>query len=133
MLSAAVLQIRVMGGDKRGAADRTKSYLTKPSTHVGVYAAGWGALIGGSGGLVKGVYDALYAEGPLIVADALKGSWQDAAYHLGEAAGRAFATSAVFAEASAFVGYAGGSLMTDRVLGYASSFSRWIFGGSKSD
>ncbi|MCX6821123.1 MAG: hypothetical protein NT016_04230 [Candidatus Aenigmarchaeota archaeon] len=119
-----------MSGDKRGTVERTKGYLTKPSTHFGVYAAGWGALIGGSGGLVKGAYDALYAEGPLIIADALRGSWQDAAYHLGVAAGRAFATSAAFAEASAFVGYAGGSLMTERALGYASSFSRWIFGDS---
>lgn len=128
MLSAVILQTRFMGVSKEGAVERTKSYLTKSSTHVGVYAAGCGALIGMSGGLVKGAYDALYAEGPLIVADAFRGSWQDAGYHLGEAAGRAFVTSAEFAQASAFVGYVGGSLMTDRVLGYASSFLKWIFG-----
>jgi len=132
-LSTVILQTRFMSEGKRSAVERTKSYLTKPSTHIGVYLAGWGALIGGSGGILKGAYDAFYAEGPLIATDALRGAWLDVGYHLGAAAGMAFAASAVFAEAGAFVGYAGGSLMTDRVLGYASSFSRWVFGGSKSN
>jgi hypothetical protein len=131
MLSASVLQIRVMSRGKRGTVERTKDYLTKPSTHVGIYAAGCGALIGMSGGTLKGVYDALYVEGPLIAEDVAMRSWQGAGYHFLEAADRVFATSAAFAEAGTFVGYAGGSLVTDRVLGYASSFLKWIFGGSK--
>lgn len=122
-----------MSSGKRGVVERTKNHFAKPSTHVGAYFAGWGGIISMSGGAVKGVYDALYAEGPLILADAYMGSWQDVAYHLGEAVGRTAVTSALFAEAGLLVGYAGGSFATDRMLGYVSSFLGWIFGRSKGD
>lgn len=119
---------------KRGVVERTRCYLTSPSTHVGFYMAGVGSAVGGTGGLLKGVADELLVCGPAIADGIANGSWQEVLYHTGMAVGNVLATSAYVTAAGAFVGYMGGTLVTDRAFGYVSSFFSFfesVFRGSK--
>lgn len=122
-----------MNDGKRGITGRTRGYLAKPSTHVGFYVAGIGSVIGGAGGLAKGVADSLFAYGPEILSNLTRGSWQEAAYRTGIAVASALETSAYVTAAGAFVGYAGGSLVTDRLLGYISSFFGSVLRGPRRE
>lgn len=122
-----------MSGAKRGVVERTRGYFANPSTHVGFYMAGIGSMAGGTGGIVKGVADLIYADGPTIFGDICRGSWQEALYHTAAAATNVLATSAYVASAGAVIGYVGGSLVTDRILGRVSSFFGRILSGYKKD
>jgi len=116
---------------KRGVVERTRGYFTSPSMHVGFYMAGVGSAVGGTGGLLKGIADELLVDGPMIAGDIAKGSWQEAMYHTGVAVGNVLATSAYVTAAGAFIGYVGGTLVTDRVLGYVSSFFGSVLRGKR--
>jgi len=115
------------GVRKRGALERAKDYVVKPSVHIGLYMAGVGSVAGGASGFVGGLADYLYVNGPAMIGDVLGGSWHDVVYHAAEAAGGAAAAGAYAAAAGAFAGYAGGSLITGRLLGSFSSFFGRVF------
>jgi hypothetical protein len=120
-----------MSVGKRGDAGHAKGglgRLLKPSTHIGIYMSGIGGGAGALGGLVKGLWDAAYADGPGIaagIADGLAGGpWDKALYHGGAALAKVALTTAYATAGGWFIGYTGGSRLTDSAMGYVSS----IFG-----
>jgi len=97
------------------------NHVTKPSTHASFYFAGIGWAVGVAGGILWGIKNSLYSDGPEILTKLYTGAWKEAGYLALYAVAKSALTTAYVSGVGGGIGYIGGSIIAERVWGSVTS------------